>query len=681
MGNLSGEEGKSLKFNVEKQTWSDFTTGDSGSDFVSLWMAHKGLDFPAALDDLLKEEGLTATTPVVMRPPPERSFPKDLHGTMYWTYYGGDAKPIAYVQRVDRKDGGKDYYPRTWDGKGWARKQIPKNRPLYNLPKVLLHDAILLVEGEKAADAAQRFLEGKMAATTWMGGSNAYKKTNWKNLKNKRALLWPDADDAGRKAMLNIADMIYGMAGKVWIIDTSDLPEKYDAADSDFKTLAEFKAWSDLRSYDYQPRGMDIIEESVESSGGDPEAAKEDLLESIRTGDYPQSVSLKKIGMLTGANGAAPAIFHNAYKYLQHFHKDEFWFDLFKGRIMTTFKVPKGSPAVPLSDVKVLHVMGILQKRMFKRLTKTVAREAIDARAEENKRNSMKEWLEGLKWDGRKRVLNLVRDCLGSLDCQYNKDVSRYLMLAMVARMVRPGTKADMMPILEGQQGVKKSTFLEVLAGGEDYHITETGRPDSDMVVRISGKLIVEIAELMTLKKAHIDKFKGLMTSRNDDLRKAYAREVSTLPRTAIFVGTTNDKAYLTDTTGNRRFLPVKVGNVNIDLLKETREQLFAEAYQMLKDGVEWWDVSEEAGTVRYLREHRDMWTDIIIPHLKKEVAQARTWVSVAQLAKSALGMEARDMTPAASRRIEKIIERAGWERDLDKYGVLRYKYIKKEEQ
>lgn len=223
--------------------------------------------------------------------------------------------------------------------------------------------------------------------------------------------------------------------------------------------------------------------------------------------------------------------------------------------------------------------------------------------AGEYKVNPLRIHLKGFKWDGTKRLDNWLTTYLGVKDNEYSRAVGRKWFISAVARGMSPGCQADHMLILEGKQGFGKSQALRII-GGPFYTefsraMSGPGSNHKDMVHVLSGKLIVEMSELATIKKADIESLKAILTTTVDDARLSYEREARAYPRTNVFAGTTNEvgQAYIADVTGARRFWPVVVGEVGdakLTLLKQDRDQLWAEAVEAYENGEDWWGVPAE---------------------------------------------------------------------------------------
>lgn len=215
--------------------------------------------------------------------------------------------------------------------------------------------------------------------------------------------------------------------------------------------------------------------------------------------------------------------------------------------------------------------------------------DAVNNVAKANTVNRPKEYLNRLVWDGTERLDRLFIDYLGAEDSDYNKAVARKSITAAVARILDPGCKYDSMPILAGPQGAGKSTLLAILGGAwfTDSLLVFTGKEAMEM---LRGTWIVEVGELNAMRRAEINAVKHFLSKRDDKYRAAYGKRTQLHKRTCVFFGTTNEKEFLQDPTGNRRFWPVDImeqspcKSVFEDLAAE-RDQIWAEAVQRYKDG------------------------------------------------------------------------------------------------
>lgn len=215
---------------------------------------------------------------------------------------------------------------------------------------------------------------------------------------------------------------------------------------------------------------------------------------------------------------------------------------------------------------------------------------ALDIHAATHAFNEVQDYINGLTWDGVPRLDTLLIDYLGAKDTAYNRAVCRKSFTGAIARAMTPGCKYDTMLILAGPQGIGKSTLLDKMSRGwfNDSIRTFEGKEASEL---LQGVWLVEVAELDAFRRTDIARIKQFLSLKADRYRAAYGRHVKELPRCCVFFGTCNEMEFLQDTTGNRRFWPVDVGeetatkSVFRDLPDETINQLWAEAKMRWQTG------------------------------------------------------------------------------------------------
>lgn len=214
---------------------------------------------------------------------------------------------------------------------------------------------------------------------------------------------------------------------------------------------------------------------------------------------------------------------------------------------------------------------------------------AIAVLATANGFHPVREMLERLpEWDGVGRLDNWLKNHFEAEgDPAYLAQVFRKWMVAAITRIFRPGAKFDWMIIFEGTQGVGKSSFGRLLVGDAWFTDWLPELSNKDAALALQGMWGVEMAELSTLKKNAVEMVKGFVTRTVDKVRPPYGRRVIETPRQCVFYGTTNQDKYLVDETGNRRFKPVKVGQLDFKKLAEDKDQLWAEALFIFNEKLE----------------------------------------------------------------------------------------------
>lgn len=274
--------------------------------------------------------------------------------------------------------------------------------------------------------------------------------------------------------------------------------------------------------------------------------------------------------------------------------KGKFAFNEFEGREVALKNLPwrkvnpKARHLIDSDDAGLRHYVetryGIGAKDKIK--------DAIDIVVRKNSFHPVREYLEGLAWDGQERLETLLIDYLDADDNLYVRTVTRIALIAAVARIFEPGIKFDNMLTIVGEQGIGKSTLLSKLGGkwfsdSFNFHMLSSKQGEE----QLRGAWLVEVGELTGLSKADVESAKSFLSRCVDRYRVAYGRRVDFFPRQNIFFGTTNSPRPLKDSSGNRRFWVVVAGkgearkSVFEDLDRAEIDQIWAEAYQMWAEG------------------------------------------------------------------------------------------------
>lgn len=312
---------------------------------------------------------------------------------------------------------------------------------------------------------------------------------------------------------------------------------------------------------------------------------------------------------------------------------------------------------------------------------------AVGAVAREHRIHPVRDWLEHLRWDGTPRIETWTSAYLGAAPTAFHHTVGALWLISAVARIFRPGVKADHMLILEGPQGARKSTAIKVLAG-EDWFTDELPELGSkDAAIHMQGVWIVEIAELDAIGRAEVSRIKAFLTRTTDRFRPPYGRYTVEVPRQCVFAGTVNPDTYLRDETGNRRFWPLRCGTIDIAALARDRDQLWAEAVHRFREGAIWWIVDPtllaEAREEQDRRYQSDAWDDLIEHWLTHEISTVSDGfpdygnsraenvprpepladVSVGEILEEAIGLEPARWTRSDQMRVSAYLKANGWER------------------
>lgn len=599
-GDLYGEAGDSCSVNLSTGLWADFAADIKGGDLISLYAAIRDISQGAAARELAPERfpvELTrgGATPLLLGNDPARVLRHSQHGvpTAWWAYTDAQGATTGYIARYGN-NGSKQILPWRWIDGRWQSRGWPKPRPLYQLHRLAAAERILIVEGEKTADAAQRLLPGYIA-TTWQGGAQAVKHADWAPIAGKSISLWPDADEPGVKAMQTLAGILAALGCAVRILRPEGAPDAWDLAD------AEADGWDTARVIEWaKPRTSDYtaaVAESGPVSGvvmrGRPKGEPNERTLQPNTATSIH-VLWPQLGIESGPGGVPHANAANIVKVLagHSLTAGKIWYDTFKTRIMT---IDDGD-AREWTKNDYLRLLVWLQEDIgLPKVNIEAAKQGLLAYALRSQRDELTDWIKSLVWDKTERLRSFLSDVYGCAQDDYHAAVGRCWLTAMIARALDPGCKVDTVPVLYGGQGIYKSTSLEKLVGLEWLAALPQKFGDRDWLQCTDGKWLVEIPDLSGFQGRNLEHIKAFITIREDRYCRRYGYDAETFSRRFVMVGTTNSQTFNADITGGRRFLPVKVGgHINIEYIEQQREQLFAEAYALYLAKTPWWDIPLE---------------------------------------------------------------------------------------
>ena len=383
--------------------------------------------------------------------------------------------------------------------------------------------------------------------------------------------------------------------------------------------------------------------------------------------------------IVTSAQGNLPSNYYNVSVTLrdQSPWVTVFAYNEFADRKMVLEKPPgeRGNPNLfkprDIRDSDYTKVIKWLNQNGFPTVNKQLVIDCVQELCEDNIISPVKAYLESLKFDpvsDKSQLSTWMEIYLGvkprsPSEKQYVRAVSRLSLIQAVARALTPGCKADSVPILEGGQGVGKSTALRILHSPDWFGdaLPPMGTKDASDYLR--GKWGIELAELAFQRKADIEAQKAFISKNEERFRPAYGREEIFHPRTCVFWGTTNRTDYIKDETGNRRFLPIRVEQVDIEGLKGARDQLWAEAVHYFKAGEKYWlsdDLLKLAEREANERFEEDPWVELVQQKLSAEEE-----VSIKEAIETCFDtIDAQSITTQMTRRMSLCLTLAGWQKD-----------------
>lgn len=276
-----------------------------------------------------------------------------------------------------------------------------------------------------------------------------------------------------------------------------------------------------------------------------------------------------------------------------------------------------------LDDDDFVHALSWFNRNGFPRAKKETIVDCMETVSKENVLSPVRHYLEDLEakgaWDNIQRLPRLFPDYFGTVEnvaiphanSDYLAAIGVKFMISAVARAMAPGCKVDTMLVLEGAQGAGKSSAARILAGATYFSDSLPPMNTKDASDHIRGKWIIEVGELSAMQKSEIESAKAFISRQEEKFRPPYRRKEITYKRRCVFIGTTNQDAYLRDETGNRRFWPVVVGEIDLIALKRDRDLLWAEALSRYRAGEKWYLTATEdklAKKVQWARVSEDIW-------------------------------------------------------------------------
>lgn len=424
-----------------------------------------------------------------------------------------------------------------------------------------------------------------------------------------------ETDPAGGK-LLNAFDLV-----RVHKFGDMDGEKEYD----DPTRRPSYKAMLEFAAKDKRTRRIlssERMKGATDDFDGMEDAEDEKWLEELDT---------DKAGRVKSTAANLDLIFRND-KGL----KGRLWVDEFSGYNIVTGGLPWDPDATTWKDRDDANVRAYLEKR-YGITGKEKISDAVTVERTRNRRHPVREYLNGIEWDGVRRLETVIIDTLGADDTPLVRAMTRKHFTAAVARVFRPGAKYDYCLVLCGPEGIGKSTLFAVMGGDwfTDSVFTTEGKDGMDL---IRGAWVVELAELSAIRYSEAEKTKAFISRQFDTYRPAYSRTVERIPRQCVFCGTTNEAAFLKGENGNRRFwvIPVKGGAMQpgqiSEHLKGIRDQLWAEAVKYYKDGEKLYlgaDLEAEAKELQaqYNENHDDPVTQLLPAFLERKLpAEWDTW-------------------------------------------------------
>ena len=357
-------------------------------------------------------------------------------------------------------------------------------------------------------------------------------------------------------------------------------------------------------------------------------------------------------------------------------NKANIWYDTFTRQILTNLYEEDGAIG-EWNDAKTIALtLAFQQLDGMQRIRRNIIDDAVLYYSRKHQRNQLTDWLDSLQWDKTPRLDHWLSRYCGAEDNIYVREVARCWLLGAVTRAYQPGTQFDHCLIFEGPQGSGKSSAIRILSNGWFTELESfTGKESAEVLA--GGVWLVELSELDGMKKSDVESVKRFITTLTDRYRPAYGRHVVSIPRSCVFAGSTNETSYLRDSTGNRRFWPVKCADIDLEQLRADRDVLIAEAVYRYKQGESLLMNQEAKEMAIEAQEDRfqvDSWEDDISKYIEN-----KTEVAMSDVLETGLGLENKSQwTRATEIRVGNILMRQGWKRRRVREGKQRlYRYFK----
>jgi putative DNA primase/helicase len=693
------------------------------------------------LSDETKQQPRSAWRPVLPVPenaPPARFVhPQRGEAFKVFAYRDTEQRLLGYSCQFRRSAGGIHKLTLTWcenesdQSRAWRWIQFPALRPVYRADRLdpERHSIVLIVADEWSADElgyVERDHAGAVVdpdkwpflsydVVSWPGGRTKLGEVDWSCLKGRICAIWMPHSaerfkvgkgDPQLGALIPIEKQPWRVAARA-LKDTLTSFGAIPVALVEAETLEELPdGWDALRALN---TGWDLgrlaawvqahfatraeLEEAQRlATAGKPAAPKVE-------GDWTATLKREDgVGRLL----AEP---HNVRLLLTNLEawRGVIWLDEFSNKVMKAKPPPyPGGVAGEWTDFDDTMAGDYLAMHCdIRRLKSSMVGEVVHVVAKLHARNPLVDYLKACrdKWiaDGRKeRLKTWLADYLGAgvseddtaadierLE-QYHALIGRHWVKGAVARALRPGCKFDEVLILEGHQGLGKSSALAIL-GGEWAMDTPFSLGDKEGWEALIGAWIVEIAELDAMNKADVKTSKTFFSRRKDRFRLPFARRSQDFLRTCVFAGSTNEHEYFRDRTGNRRYLPALCRrDFNREHLERDKDFLFGEAVVAVEAGERLWLTKDEHALVRVEQRRRlrqDPWFGDLARFLASpDRAMDPSPITINRLIKEALKMDmARVDEHGHSTRIGHALAELGYDRKENKSLPERYHYVKRQ--
>ena len=500
---------------------------------------------------------------------------------------------------------------------------------------------VILVSDTETVDKARgRVMDYEIC--TWLGD---FKKVDWSVMLGRDITLWPTHASSYEATMRAVGDHLVtlGFTSGRLLMSTGAVPG-WTLADC----LAEkipLDDWA-LRENGRHLRPLALPRAAITVKG-------------VPQLETSQHIELKKIGFTDGER--IPANEDTVDRILEGAQMP-FWYDEFLQRVMTSWQSDAPRPITD-GDISMLTVH--LQRNYgLQKMSVGKVRSGLDTFLLRHRVNAAQDALRQLVWDGQERLPTLLSKGWGTPQNAYYEAVGRCWIMGMVNRVLNPGCQFDNFPLFEGGEGAGKSTALRII-GGEWFSECHESIMSKDFQQLMPGKMLLEIAELHSFKRAEIERIKGIISNRVDSYRPSYGRTSQDFPRSCSFAGTTNRNDWNMSDTGMRRAWRIIVAKIDLYYLRANRDQLLAEAVARLDGGEVYHDVPEdEARRMQEDAKIEEPWYMQVLAY-----ADARSSVSIPEVLQDCLSIPIERHGTGDATRVRSILRQAGYTSIIKRTG------------
>lgn len=611
-----------------------------------------------------KVHAIAEGRPEIVMPVPDHAGEPDYthkrHGqpSRVWAYYNGRQQLLLQVCRFDVEGGRKEICPLSWvrerDGSehwAWMGPVGDAKRPIYGIDRLAAYpDAeVVVVEGEKSADAGQDLAEAvgaqdRVVFVAWLGGTSAVEHVDVRPLRGRQVTLWPDedaqrykrkvdgqtvlgeikpkADQPGIKAMLVIARKLADVGVQALMVDY-DIDESrsgWDIADGVEQGWTIERALAhilDRRGNPYRVAGEVLEDEPpppepppwVDAEPGEPEPMPSVVPEQPRPERQPSgaralSDTLNVFAFPHITDKGQPLSTVENLRYLV----DQYGIAVRYNEIRKGMEVQIPGRRYSADNAGEAALAEIVSLATRNRMPKGDIASYLTVIADDRRYNPLLDWIRATPWDGERRLPALYQTLEVAAGHEPLRDalVYRWMLSAVAALALPDGVQAHGVLVLQGGQGLGKTSWMRALVPAElratlDGAMIDPSNKDT-LIVALSH-WIVEMGELDGIfRRADIARLKAFVTQGRDTIRMPYARTVSEMPRRTVFFASVNEPRFLVDDTGNRRWWTIPVTGVNYDH-GLPMQQVWAEVWEDFCEGRQWWLNSEEEKALAELNE------------------------------------------------------------------------------